>query len=371
MTRARTVLFVSNHGDVVGGGEVSLLTLLKGLDRARWAPVVVVPSDGAVAERCRTLGLPTHVIPLPGLRCPGPAVVRGGLALRRLVRAAGAALLHANGSRAMLYAGLAGRLAGRPVIWHLRIAEPDPLLDWMLSRLASRIIATSDAVRARVRRWPEAYARSSVVPNGIDLEAFVPAKDPASVRDALGLGPGARVVGSVGRLVRFKGHRYLLSAFARLRERYPESGLVIVGDGPERSRLEADARALGIAGDVRFTGHREDVADLLAIMDVFVLPSLGEHFGRVLLEAMALERPVVATAAGGVPEIVEDRVTGLLVAPADAGALAEAVAALLADPVRARDLGRAGRRRVAERYPLARHAAEVEAVYEEVLREPA
>lgn len=370
MTAPRPVLVLSNHGEIVGGGEVSLLTLLKGLDRARWGPVVVVPEEGAVAAGCRALGLPTRVVPLWTLRRPGPAVLRSVAALRRLIRETDARLLHANGSRAMVYAGLAGRLEGRPVIWHLRIIEPDPALDWLLARLATRVIATSEAVRARLARWPWAHRRCAVVPNGLDLQAFVPLKDPEAVREALGLGPAVRVIGTVGRLVTFKGHRYLLEAFARLRERHPDLYLLAVGDGPERPALERQARELGVAAAVRFTGHREDVADLLTALEVFVLPSLAEHFGRVLLEAMAMERPVVATAAGGVPEVVEANVTGLLVPPGEPTALADAMATLLADPGRARAMGQAGRRRVEEHFSLRRHAEAVEAVFDELLRGP-
>lgn len=369
MSAPSPVLLVSNHGDIVGGGEESLLTLLKGLDRSRWSPRVVVPGEGVVAARCRALGLSTHVIPLPSLRRPGPAMLQSLAAMRRLVQETGATLLHANGSRAMFYAGLAGRRTGRPVIWHLRILEADPTLDWLLVRLATRTIANSAAVRERLRRWPLAHARCSVVPNGLDLDSFLPSRESERVRQSLGLAPTDRVVGNVGRLVPFKGHRYLLEAFAILRLTCRELRLLIVGDGPEREALERQARALKVAQDVHFPGHREDVADLLSVMEVFVLPSLAEHFGRVLVEAMAMERPVVATAAGGVPEVVEEKVTALLVPPGDAGALAGAIQTLLNDPVRARAMGQAGRRRVEEQYTLRRHAEQIEAVYREVLGE--
>src|SRR2546422_1644511 len=149
MTKPVTVLVVSNHGDIVGGGEISLLALLMSLDRSQWAPIVVVPNEGVVAKRCRQIGIVTHVIPLPGLRRPGLAMVRSVAKLRRLIRQTGSRLLHANGSRAMFYAGLAGRLGGQPVIWHVRVADHDGLLDRFLARLACRIIVCSRAVGHR------------------------------------------------------------------------------------------------------------------------------------------------------------------------------------------------------------------------------
>jgi glycosyltransferase involved in cell wall biosynthesis len=367
MRTSPTVLVISNHGDIVGGGEISLLTLLKGLDRSRWAPIVVVPAEGTVAAAARALGLPVQIVPLPPIRHPSLACFRSIAMLRRVIRGCGACLVHANGSRAMFYAGLAGRLLRTPVIWHIRILEPDRPLDWLLVRLATRSIAISEAVRRRLAPWPAALERCVVVPNGLDLDGFVPSAPPAAVRSGLSLGPGDRAIGTVGRLVPFKGHRHLLDAFARLRHRYPELHVLVVGDGPERGPLEEQASRLGVAKAVRFTGHREDVADLLTVMEVFVLPSLAEHFGRVILEAMAVERPVVATSAGGVPEIVVDNVTGLLVPPADPEALANATATLLADSTRARLMGKEGRRRVEEHYSLPLHAERIEAVYAEVV----
>jgi glycosyltransferase involved in cell wall biosynthesis len=327
---------------------------------------VVVPGAGTFGARCERLGLPVREVPLPRLRPPGPRPAGAVLAMRRLVRDTGAVLVHANGSRAMLYAGLAARLTGRPCVWHVRVLEPDPPLDWVLARLATRIVAISDAVRMRFGRSSRAAARSTVVPNGIDLGAFVPARSASEVRAELGLPAGARVVGSVGRLVPYKGYAYLLDAFARLRGKHPDVRLLLVGDGPERASLERQARAQGVEADARLAGHREDVADLVQVMDVFVLPSVAEHFGRVLLEAMALARPIVATAAGGVPEIVRDGATGLLVPPRDALALATAVGALLDDPARADALGRAGRQRVRD-FTIERHAALMEAVFLDAL----
>src|SRR2546427_7013307 len=134
---------------------MSLLDLLRGLDRRRWASAVVVPEEGGVASGARALGLPVHVVPLPTLRHPGPRVVRSVRALVRLARATNATLIHANGSRAMAYAGLAGRPAGRPVIWHVRIADGDGVIDRALCALATEVIAISRAVARRFAWAPK------------------------------------------------------------------------------------------------------------------------------------------------------------------------------------------------------------------------
>ena len=362
--RRAAILFVSNHGAIVGGGELSLMDLLRGLDRDRWAPILVVPEDGEVAVLARGLELPVHVIPLPTLRRPNLAGARGVTALAGLARATGAVLIHANGSRAMAYAGPAGRLASCPTFWHVRIADSDGLLDRALCAMATLVVATSRGV---ARRFSWAPAKLRVVPNGIDLARFAPRAPSATLRAALQLPPSAPIAVSVGRHVPEKGYRHLIDAAALLEQTNPGVHWVLVGDGELRSGLEAQARPLGLASRVHFMGSRNDVADLLALADVFVLPSESEGFGRVLVEAMAMGRAIVATNVGGIPDIVLDGETGVLVEPADPVALAHAVRGLLDDPARAARLGAAGRRSAESTFSLGAHVDGVERVWDEVL----
>ena len=358
------ILVVSNHGAIVGGGELSLMDLLRGLDRDRWAPSLVVPEDGDVAAMARELELPVHVIPLPTLRRPSLAGARSVTTLAGLVRATGAALIHANGSRAMAYAGAAGRLASCPTLWHVRIADSDGLLDRALCAMATLVVATSRGV---ARRFSWAAAKVRVVPNGIDLERFAPRAPSVTLRAALQLPTSAPLAVSVGRHVPEKGYRHLVDAAARLEHTRPGVHWVLVGDGELRTELEAQARRLDLASRVHFTGSRNDVADLLALADVFVLPSESEGFGRVLVEAMAMARAIVATNVGGIPDIVLDGETGVLVEPANAVALAHAVRGLLDDPARAARLGAAGRRRAESTFSVGAHVDGIERVYHEVL----
>jgi glycosyltransferase involved in cell wall biosynthesis len=171
------------------------------------------------------------------------------------------------------------------------------------------------------------------------------------------------IVLAVGRLDAQKGHAYLLAAAADI----PDALFVFVGEGRERSALEAQARALGVAERVRFLGHRDDVPDLLAACDVFVLPSRYEGLPLSVLEAMAAARPVVATAIEGTDEIVRHGETGLLVPPAAPSALAEAIRAVLADRALATRMGQAGRARVGREFSMSRMIDEVTGVYDELL----
>ncbi len=367
MTTGRHVLYVSNHGEIVGGGELSLLELLGALDRARFCPIVIVPEEGGVSDRCRARGVAVCVVALPGLRRPQPRIVRSVVALRGVARDRGAVLLHANGSRAMFYAGLAGRLLRRPVVWHVRVADGDGLLDRVLMRLASAVIVNSHAVGRRFGWAPSGKVRC--IHNGVDLARFTPRPPEAGYRRALGLPEGGPVVASIGRFVPYKGYAHLIEAAALVARARPDAHWLLVGEGEQRGELERRCRTLGMDGKIHFTGWREDVPEILAASDVFVMPSLAEHFGRVLVEAMAMGKPLVATDAGGTPEIVLHGETGLLVPPGRPEPLAGAVLALLNDSARAERLGTAGCRRARAAFSLARHAASVEALYEELLSE--
>ena len=242
--------------------------------------------------------------------------------------------------------------------------SPDGPIDRALCALATEVIAISRAV---ARRFAWAPTKVRLIPNGIDLGRFTPRPPSASLRAALGVPPSAPIVASVGRFVEVKGYRYLLEAAAQVARARAGVHWILVGDGELRGELEAHARSLGLAPQVHFTGWRDDIPDVLALCDVFVLPSLREAFGRVLVEAMAMGRPVVATTGGGVPDVVVDGETGLLVDPAASAPLAAAVQTLLENPGRAGHLGAAGRRRAQSTFSLTAHVDAVERAYAELL----
>lgn len=361
------VLILANSGNIVGGGELSLLGLLGALDRERYDPTVVCPFEGSLVPRLRALGVPVCLAPMPTLRqVPPVAALRAVPAFVRLLRQ-GFDLVHANGSRCMVYGGVAARWAGAPCIWHVRIIERDRWLDAPLAALASAIVANSLATAQRFRFAHWAAAKVTVIHNGVDVAAFQAAPRPSPLRTAWGGASGLRLVGNVSRLVPFKGQRYFLRAAALLAMQHKEVRFIVVGDGPLRGELEEEARRLGLGARLHFAGHREDIPNVMAALDVFVLSSLEEHFGRVLIEAMAAETPVVATAAGGVPEIIEDGRSGILVPPGDADALADAISRLLCDEALRRSVAEAGARRVASHFSIQQHAERVERLYARLL----
>jgi len=354
------------------GGETYLLTLATGLDRGRFELAAILPEPGVLGGRLQALGVPVHTVPLAA-RLVSPSAL---LALARVLRRERPAIVQSHGARTNVYTRLAARLARVPVILstvHNSLFDYEVggarrrayvLAERLTSPLADRIVAVSGAVeRDLIERYRIRADRVVTIRNGIDADRFRPSRPPAAVREELALAPDAPVVGVVGRLTPQKGHAVLLRALPPLVRRFPRLRCLVVGDGPLDGALRREAEALGLAGHCRFTGARPDVADLLSVLDVVVLPSFSEGLPFVLLEAMALGRPVVATRVGGNPEVVEDTVTGLLVPPGDPAAVADAVARLLDRPAEARLMAECGRARVRAAFSLERMIRALEELY--------
>jgi glycosyltransferase involved in cell wall biosynthesis len=364
----KPVLYLDHQAEWLGGGQESLLGLLRELDRGRFTPLYAGPHGGlirAVAE----CGVVVSEVELPSLHGLGaarvPAVV--GRLWRRLRRAR-VALVHANGSRCMFYGGLAGRLARVPVIWHLRIAEAEPIWDRVLASLATRVVVISRAVGERLPA--RVQEKVKVIPNGIDVERFERAEG-SPLRRELAVGAGM-LVGMVARLTPEKDHETLLQAVPRILAQRPDTRFALIGEDPapgrpRRRRLEQLTRELGISEQVAFLGHRAEIPEVMAGLDLLVHCAWQEGFGRVILEAMAAGRAVVATAVGGIPELVLEGRTGMLVPAGDPAALAAVVLTLLAEPERRLALGQAGQERARDSFGLEAHAAAVQDLYDEVL----
>jgi glycosyltransferase involved in cell wall biosynthesis len=231
-----------------------------------------------------------------------------------------------------------------------------------------RLIAVSDAI---VRKMV-AEGRSipggppiELIHNGVDLSRYDHQEPCCTLREEYGMQPDARIVGVVARLEPEKGHPTLLDAWPLVLERCPEAYLLVVGEGSRQLQLEEQAARLGIAERVVFTGRRDDVPAVTAALDVAVLPSYREAQGLSVLEAMALSRPVVASAVGGIPEMIESGVTGLLVPPHNAGALAAAIVRLLTDHPFADTIGRAGHELVHSRFCVELMVDAIQRIYDQ------
>ena len=369
-----TILFV-DHGEGMGGAEHSLLQLMRGLDRLRYRPILAC-EEGPLARAAREASIETAITPIRPLRGRPAALFdlwRSGRRLAALARREGARILHANTMRASFAAALAARLSGRTLIWHARDIFGAGQIGgtwypWLMSRLARVVIANSRAVAASISR-PDVR----VVYNGVELGRFDPGRKPHTARAALGLTACPILIGTVGRMQPWKGHHLFLQAAERVIHELPEARFLIVGgrvfqaDAGYEDELHAQAVAAGIADHVHFAGQQDNIGDWLAAMDIFAHCSKAEPFGRVVVEAMAAARPVVAFADGGVPEIVADGTTGILASPGDTSALADAMLALARDPALGAQMGQAGRVRAEAFFSATAHCRQVEAVYDSIV----
>lgn len=393
-------ILIVESGAGFGGALTSLKTLLLSLDPSRFeAYLLTAYSQGHIMAQDairRVEVLPRHrrygpnsrleatLRPLLGKRAGNAAFLADQCTTGR--RFAGAVADFAREHRIDLIQGnngilindaviLGARQAGLPCVIHCRGAEyPSRLGTWLVGNV-SRVLAVSGFVAESVQALGFEEERIVLVPEGIDAAAFARDADGGAFRSRHGLPDDMPLVGIVACLVGWKGHDVFLQALSRV---LPGrlAGAVVVGGEPdgsslEEARLQEEAKRLGIADRVWFTGHESDVASAMAACQVVVHASTSpEPFGRVILEAMSLGRPLVATRAGGPLEVVDSGIDGLLIPPGDAQAMASAIERLL-DDARLRDrLGRAGLAKVRSRYTLAGHAALVESVWDSLTATP-
>lgn len=371
------ILYV-HHVAALGGAEISLSELLRGLDRTRFVPRAVLPGLGLLTERLQALNVPVDFLPFRRVKRPShPFTLSRDMAnwaltvprLAAYIRHHRCDLIHANSTHAQLYAGPAARLARRPCLWHVRDRLPFARLGRWLGRFSTGIIAVSQAVAEALVAAGIPPEKVTTLWNGVDPEVFHPSIAGITLRQELGVPLEAFVVVLAAQLVPWKGQRLLLEAAPELLRQVPSAYLLLVGedlfsDHPGyRAELQGRATELGLTERLFFLGYRRDMPAVLAAADVVVCTSEGEPFGRTLIEAMSLGKPVVATAAGGPQDIVVPEETGRLVPPGDAAALAAALIELAQDPDRARAMGRQGRERVLKHFSLAEHVRRMEGVY--------
>ena len=364
--RVRLLLMIDDGS--IGGGPRHLCDLAERIDRSRFDVAAAGGTGGYLERRLAELSVPLHPVSMSNR--PQPGAYRR---CREILRLAGAQILHTHGGTA----GFFGRLAARPLgirtvhpyhgLHYLHFGGIRRILhesaDRLLAPATDRIIcvAESDLRLARRRRLAR-DGRAVVVRNGIDPAPF------AAIRPRGGRPGSNPVIGTIGRLHRQKGHRVLIDAAPLVLRAKPDCRFVIVGEGEERGPLERAIAARGLAESFSLPGATGDAAAALAGFDLFVLPSLWEGLPLTLLEAMAAELPVVASAVDGIPEALRDTIDGRLVPPRDPGRLAAAILDLLGDRQGAARLGQAARRTVLERFTLDRMVRETETVYEEALR---
>ena len=405
------ILYVEKPTETVGGSIISLYELVRGLDRRTYEPVVLLYGPSRYREKFEALGIQVIVLneqaPAEPPAPAGPAsrdiartlgryssfLAEGYNAAKqlyllartdwplarrvaRIIASQDIDLVHHNttlpGNRATV---LAARLAGVPQVCHIRLLKDFSFIELYISRFVDQFIYNSTAVERLYRQRGIPAAKGQVIYNPIDTENFNNPAGLAGLRIELGLGEQDRLVSNVGRLDWWKGQDYFLEAMARVVEVEPRARALLVGDfnpSPRNQaylqRLQQLVADLKLADRVIFAGFRSDIPRIMAASEVVVLSSSEpEPFGRVVVEAMMAGRPVVATAAGGVLDIIEDRLTGLLVPLKDVPLMAAAIQELLQQPQAAVTMGQRAQQSARLRFSVERHVTAVQAVYQQVL----
>lgn len=345
------------------GGQNQVFQTVRGMAARGHLVTLACRAGGILEERARSDGL--DVRPIGFGR--GDVSLASVLGLTRVLRSATPDVVHLHDPHGIAAGLLAVRLARSDcrVVATRRVDFPvrGRLSLWKYGA-CDRIVAVSRAIAGVLESGGLSPARIRLVYEGVPDRPPQPGGE-AALRE-LGIPAGAPVVGKVAALADHKDHMTFLAAAARVSERLPEARFLIVGDGELRSRVETRVRELGLRGRCMLTGFRSDMDRLIPALTVFCLSSHMEGLGTSLLDAMCFSRPIVATAAGGIPEAVEDGVTGRVVPVKNPDALAAALVEVLADEKRQRAMGVAGRRRFEERFTSQRMVEQTLAIYNEL-----
>lgn len=362
----KNVLHLCESSDT-GGAESVLINLVENLDKNRYRSLVCLLSDGWLKHQLEKRKIETVVIPQPR-----SFDVLWVFRVYRLLKDRDIHLMHSHEFATNVYASFLSRITGIPVVatahgknyyvekWRRRMAYR------FVARRSAMVAVSYDLKRFLAQRVAIPASSIRVVHNGIDLSRYAIYEGKHVVRTELGIRADQHVIGTVGNLFAVKGQIYLLRACQEVARAFPSFVLLVAGEGEQLSILEKEASDLGIADNVKFMGFRDDIPSLLQAVDVFVLPSLSEGLPLSILEALSLQKPVVATNVGGIPEIVEDGTTGYLVPPRNPEALAEKILLLLRHPEIAANVGQAGRKKVEKDFGLEKMVREYQSLYEEL-----
>ncbi len=340
------------------GAERVCLSLCADLQQRGHRVLLLCKPDGGLPDEATQRGIPVQTPAISGkLNLAAPFTIA------RIARQFGADLIHTHLSSASLWGGLAGRLAGMPTLGHVHA-----LNTWFYYRFSTLAATCSAGVKQHVVAQGADPARVRVVYNGIPANRLDGVLSATEARRVLGLAPDQPVVVCVAHLSSKKGQTFLLQAVALLREHFPRLVCLLAGEGEMLEALQRQAIELGIADQVRLLGFRPDVMSVMQAADVVVLPSIAkEGLGLVLVEAALLEKPSIGSNAPGIDEAIQDGVTGLLVPPGNATALAEQLARLLDNVDLRRQMGQAGRTRALQMFTQEAMVDQFEVIYRELV----
>jgi len=387
----------SSSSDIIGGSHYSLYYLVNALDKSIFEPVVGFYENNPMIEKFESIG--AHVVVLQGSKsyqllsklpsslrffnpvrsllnsmvnffatACAPALVRLAWLKRNNIQ-----IVHLNNNPFSSDWVIACKILRIPCVSHLRgLRERLGWFQKVIIKNVDAVFCISNAVYNSLVACGCGTRNLKVVHNGVDPDQLKPERSPEEVRHKLGISTSVPVIGMIGNIKRWKGQMVLVKAIAELRKSFPDVICLIVGDIADEGyfeELQREIRANGLEIHVPFAGYSKVVADYINIMDIVVHASIDpEPFGRVIIEAMAMGKPVIGARAGGVPEIIEEPQCGYTFLPGDSKELSKKIKKLMANPVLAADMGKSGRERVDKLFHVTINASKTCAVYKELLK---
>ena len=375
--RKTRVAYIFNHSYFLGGGEISFFELIRKLDSKWFEPIAIVPKEGEIERKLLRNNIDVYINKFPTIKITyngSPLIAL--ISLIKFLKRKKIEIVHANGSRVCLYAGIAGKILGIPIIWHVRETIQDIFwYDCLLGRLSSKIICVSKSVQKKRFTMFGKFINNKiiVVHNGVDTNIFK--KDLAArsrVREELGL-DGQILFGMVGNFVPLKGQDFFLKGFAEAKRRIPnlQAKVLLVGrplDKAYYKSLVRLSRKLNIKSDIIYKYYRHDIHEILSALDIFALPSKREGFSRSMLEAMSCELPVIATKISEIEEAIVDNKNGILVDFMHVEQMTSAIIKLCKNNSMRNEIGTRNRLDVETKFDLASHANRIESLYLRFIR---
>jgi len=358
MSSKYNILYLHN-ATYLGGAEKSLLMIVDNIDKDRFNPIFACPSNGIFAEELKKREIKVENVEYAKIRGI-KGVMNTVNTLKKIIKDNDIKLLHSNDLRTNLYASFVGKFYHIPVIWHARNLIYKELIDYekWLSFLPDTIICNGEGIAKRFSFFGKIFKKIKIVYTGIDVNKYNPNIDSSSIRKELNIKKDEIVLAVIGRIGEGKGQDDFIKASSIVAKQFVNVKFLIVGsavtneDCWREKYLMNLVKQLNLENKVYFIGFRKDIENILASIDIFVLSSYAEPFGRSLLEAMACGKPVIATNTGGTYEIVSDGETGILIPPKNPIKLAEAMKKLIEDENLRIKMGKAGRLKVKKLFDI-------------------
>jgi len=364
------ILYLTATGNSVGGAEISLFNLLENLDKDKFKPHFLIPFEGDYTKKIRDLGFSVEILDFKLVKNLLNLIhsIRTIKKIIKILKDNRIDLIHSNTQAESIsfLSAVAAKICKLPFIWHPRVMFTGVFADSIQYFLSTKVIVISEAAKSKFW-YIFGKKKIEVVYNGIDLEGFKKAESQVSLKSGTSRRQNDFLIGSIGRVNYIKGYEYFIRSAKLVLEKIPNARFIIVGFDKKENKyqqsLEVLKHELNLEDKIIFMEKTNDIREVLASLDLFIFTSLGDAFGRVLIEAMALSKPIISFDSGATSEIIEAGKTGILVKTKDYKALADEIIKMLGSKDKRDGMGRAARERVEQLFSIKEHTENIESIY--------